>query len=171
MTLRKELKVPSIDEKLLSKTIELIEYISRKLELEKWSVEDDKVLFESEAVAKDIEEKKSQLKDLTKRKINILEFDNYECACSIEEVAIDFLMPEAPYVSEITEEQLAELIQEFSTFEQITVNHENYYLRLLEKSFGLNDISDYIFWPNVKGMSLDAEPIEIARKIIEDSKK
>lgn len=167
--LRKELQPPNIDETILPEVESIIEYFEEVLDSEEWNTKGDEVIFINESVAKEVEEKKLQLENLVKSQINILQFDNYSCACSTEEVAIDLLMPEAPYVSNITLEELAELINEFEVLEQITIDHENYYLRLLKKSFGM-DVSDYIFWPNTKGMALDAGPIEIAKKIIEDSK-
>lgn len=166
--LRKELQPPKIDETILQEVESIIEYFEEVLDSEEWHTEGDEVIFINESVAKEIEEKKLQLENLVKSPIDILQFDNYSCACSTEEVAIDLLMSEIPYVPNITVEELTELVNEFQVLNQITVEHENYYLKLLEKSFGM-DVSDYIFWPNTKGMALDAGPIEIAKKIIEDS--
>ena len=168
--LRKELQPPKIDETILPEVESIIDYFEEVLEAEEWNAKGDEVVFTNESVAKEVEKKKLQLENLVKSPIDILQFDNYSCACSTEEVAIDLLMPKAPYVPDITVEELAELINEFQVLEQITVDHEDYYLRLLEKSFGMDDVSDYIFWPNTKGMALDAGPIEIAKKIVEDSK-
>ena len=167
--LRKELQPPKIDETILPEVESIIEYFEEVLDSKEWNTKGDNVIFINESVAKEVEEKKLQLENLVKSPIDILQFNNYSCSCSTEEVAIDLLMPEAPYVPNITVEELTELVNEFQVLNQITADHENYYLRLLEKSFGMA-VSDYIFWPNTKGMALDAGPIEIAKKIVEDSK-
>lgn len=167
--LRKELQPPEINQAVLPEVENLIKYFEEVLESEEWDDEGDKIVFADDTVSREVNEKKSELEDLIKAKVDILQFEDYSCACDAEEMAMDLLMPEAPYVSDISVEELTELINEFQVLEQIAVEHENYYLRLLEKSFKM-DVSDYIFWPDTKGMSLDASPDEIAQKIIEDSK-
>lgn len=44
----------------------------------------------------------------------------------------------------------------------------DYYLKLLEIETGLDDISDYIYYPDLAGLDPQAESSEIAAKIIAD---
>lgn len=104
--LRKELQTPQIDETILPKVESIIEYFKEVVDSEEWSTKGDEVVFVNESVSKEVEEKKLQLENLVKSKIDILQFDNYSCACSTKEVAIDLLMPEIPYVPNITVEEL-----------------------------------------------------------------
>lgn len=46
----------------------------------------------------------------------------------------------------------------------------DYWLKVLEKETGLEDISDYIFWPDEVGLELNASEEEIIERIFKDRK-
>lgn len=170
MISRKELQPPNINEELLPAVEELIESIAVQLEEECFDInEEDEIIFDDAEAAEEINIKAMKLKELTKKDIKIMEFYHYWNHSSLEDVAKELLMPEPPCIKDITLEELTEVINEFFTLEHIEAFHEPYYIKLLEKSFGLDDISDYIFYPDLKGA--DDDPLKIAEKIMEDSKK
>lgn len=170
MISRKELQPPNINEELLPVVEELIESIAEQLEEGCFDInKEDEIIFDDAESAEEINTKAMKLKELTKKDIRVMEFYHYWNHSSLEDVAKELLMPEPPCLKDITLEELTEVIDEFFTMEHIEAFQEPYYIRLLEKSFGLNDISDYIFYPDIKGT--DDEPLKIAEKIIEDSQK
>lgn len=170
MISRKELRPPDINEELLPVVEELIESISVQLEEGCFDInEENKIIFDDAEAAEEINIKAIKLKELFKKDIKVMEFYHYWNHSSLEDVAKELLMPEPPYLKDITLEELIEVINEFFTLEHIEAFYEPYYIKLLEKSFGLNDISDYIFNPDLKGV--DDYPLKISEKIIEDSKK
>lgn len=170
MISRKELQPPDINEELLSIVEELIDSIDVQLEEDGFYInEEDEIAFYENKTAEEINAKLVQLKKFAKKDISAMEFYHYWNHSSLEDVAKELIMPEPPYLNDITKEELTEVINEFFTLENIEDFHESYYIELLEKSFGLNDISNYIFYPDLKG--IEDEPLKIAEKIIEDSKK
>lgn len=166
---RKELQPPSINEELLPVVEELIESIAVKLENECIDInEKDEISFEDDEIAKEVNEKCEKLKELTKKDVQLIEFYHYWNHISLEDIASEFLLPDPPSLNDITLEELSEIIEEFFTMEHIELFHETYYIKLIEKNFRLSGISDYIFYPDSKGV--DDNPSAIAEKIIEDSK-
>ena len=169
--LRKELQKPvMIDETALPEVKSLIDSIARTLEENILDIEEnDKVIFESEEIEKKVKEQEARLRKLTQKQVNYIDFIAYWSHSDLEDIAIQLLFPEPPCINNIKEDELTELIEEFVKLEQIDIIHEDYYIELLEKSFGLTDIINYIFYPDSKGIS--DEPREIAKKIIEDSRQ
>lgn len=49
-------------------------------------------------------------------------------------------------------------------------SENDYYIKLLKMETGLTDLTDYIYYPNKIGLKLDAEPNDIADKILLDRK-
>lgn len=169
MALRKDLEPPLINERVLPDVEELIEGIAESLEKERWYFNDNNdVIFEDEKVTDEINGKVLKLKELTKKNIEIIQFNAYWSYSSIEDIAIELLFPEPPYIRDLSVDDITELLEEFTNRDQIEIVHEKYYIDLLEKSLRLVNISDYIYFPELKGIS--SEPREIAKKMIADSK-
>ena len=168
--IRKELEPPSINSELKPVVEELIEAISEELENNSYDVDENgDFIFEDEE-AEQINVKLSKLKELTKKDIEIMDIYHYWNHVSLEDLVAEFLMPEPPCLKDITLEELTEIIERFFYSEDIELYHQPYYIELIEKNFGLSDISDYIFYPDSKGIDIDGDSYEIAEKIIEDSK-
>lgn len=169
--LRKQLQKPiMINETALPEVKSLIDSIATILEENILDIEEnDKVIFESEEIEKKVKEQEARLKEITHKQVNFIDFIAYWSHSDLEDIATQLLFPEPPCIKDISEDELTELLEEFVKLEQIDIIHEEYYIELLKKSFGLSDIVDYIFYPDSKGIS--DEPREIAKKIIEDSKK
>jgi hypothetical protein len=110
------------------------------------------------------------IRRLTKKDIDIAIFEEYYEHSSAEEMAAAALIPEPPAVTDMSLEELVQVVKLFSQEDIIEGNYTDYYLKLLEKSFHLSEVSDYIFWPDQHGLNLDATEEEIAAKIYIDSK-
>ena len=67
------------------------------------------------------------------------------------------------------EKRLTEIIEKICRCEY-SESETDYQLKILEQETGLCNISDYIFWPNLAGMRLDADISEITAKILADKK-
>lgn len=88
------------------------------------------------------------IRRLTKKDIDIAIFEKYYEHSSAEEMAAAALIPEPPAVPDMSLEELVQVVKLFSQEDIIEGNYTDYYLKLLEKSLHLSDVSDYIFWPD-----------------------
>ncbi|MDY4414130.1 MAG: hypothetical protein SPE43_07200 [Ruminococcus sp.] len=66
----------------------------------------------------------------------------------------------------INDDKIRELVKKICNAE-FSESENDYWLNVLEKETGL-DISDYIYYPDMYGLDMDAESDEIAEKILSD---
>ncbi|MBQ6696481.1 MAG: hypothetical protein IJN16_07235 [Lachnospiraceae bacterium] len=85
---------------------------------------------------------------------------------TLEELAKRFLMP-VPQVQGLSDEELAVIVEKIANVEY-SESEMDYQLEVLEKETGLINVSDYIFYPNLIGLKLDADIPEIISKILAD---
>ncbi len=85
---------------------------------------------------------------------------------TLEELAKRFLMP-VPQVQGLSDEELAVIVEKIANVEY-SESEMDYQLEVLEKETGLINVSDYIFYPNLIGLKLDADISEIISKILAD---
>ena len=85
---------------------------------------------------------------------------------TLEELAKRFLMP-VPQAQGLSDEELAVIVEKIANVEYSEAEMD-YQLEVLEKETGLINVSDYIFYPNLIGLKLDADIPEIISKILAD---
>lgn len=88
---------------------------------------------------------------------------------SLEELARTFLMPSPEYQG-LSDEKLTEIITKICEAEY-SESEMDYQLEVLEKETGLSDVSDYIFYPDEVGLSMESDTSEIVAKILSDRKR
>ena len=72
-----------------------------------------------------------------------------------------------PVKSDLTNEELKEIVLHIMDFEEAEMD---WWLEYLEINTGLDNLSDYIFYPDLIGLDLEATLEQIAAKIIADRK-
>lgn len=82
----------------------------------------------------------------------------------METVARKALMP-LPEKTELTDEQIKDIVINIMSLEEM-----DWHLEYLKINTGLDNLSDYIFYPDLVGLDRNAELNQIADKIIEDRK-
>jgi len=161
------MKYPPIDESKLQEVMKIIDAAA--------SLMAEKDCEEEEAARNELETLQKQLIEVTKnKKINIRDYQRYWSATSLETVGRSALYP-SPQKNGMTDEQLTELIRricelDFDVPENALEATNDYFLEVLEVETGLDNISDYIYWPEEVGLNPDAELDEIIAKILADRK-
>ena len=84
----------------------------------------------------------------------------------MEELAKSFLLP-TPQAQGLSDEELAIIVEKIANVEY-SESEMDYQLDVLEKETGLINVSDYIFYPNLIGLELNADVQEIIAKILAD---
>ena len=74
-----------------------------------------------------------------------------------------------PIKNGLNDEQLAEIITKICEC-QYSESETDYHINALEKETGLDNVSDYIFYPDTVGLSRNATTSEIIEKILADRK-
>jgi hypothetical protein len=162
--LRKELQPPKIDEKLVEELMQLIEEISNLSE--EYYEKNEKTI---------LKDKIDQLNSRVHKKYELMDFQNYQGATSLEDFAIEMSLPNPPIVKDVTVEEVGKIIEmiiELKSPEGIEEveevdNYTCYYIELLEKSMPHNNISDLIFWYDVEEYGHEPSAREIAEKVFE----
>lgn len=85
---------------------------------------------------------------------------------SLEELAKRFLLP-TPQAQGLSDEELAIIVEKIANVEY-SESEMDYQLDVLAKETGLINVSDYIFYPNLIGLELNADVQEIIDKILAD---
>lgn len=75
----------------------------------------------------------------------------------------------SPQKKNMTNEQITELVKKIWEAE-FPMAEMDYWLEVLELETGLSNAVDYIYWPDLVGLSLDVSFEDIAKKILEDKK-
>jgi len=115
----------------------------------------------------DIARYELELKKITgKSDLSAKDCKEYWGWTSVEELAKRFLMP-VPQAQGLNDEELALIIEKIANAEY-SESETDYQLMLLEKETGLSNVSDYIFYPNLVGLEMEADISEIITKILTD---
>lgn len=128
----------------------------------------DKRDYDSDADSKSrLEEYQKRLIAITgNNKLEIEAFREYWGWTSLETVARKALMP-PPEKTELTDEQIKEIVTNIMSLEE---EEMDWYLEYLEINTGLDNLTDYIFYPDLVGLDRNADLNQIADKIITDRK-
>lgn len=119
------------------------------------------------AVRSKLEEYQKRLIAVTGNdKLEIEAFREYWGWTSLETVARKALMP-PPDKTEVTDEQIKEIVTNITSLEE---EETDWYLEFLKINTGLDNLSDYIFYPDLVGLDRNADLNQIADKIIADRK-
>lgn len=151
------MKLPEIDRSKMDEVMELIDKAAELLESSRGerTPELDKI--------------ESRLRELTGRPdLDAEEFAEYWGWTSLENFAETVLMP-IPKKSGLSDEELAEIIAKVCRAE-LKESEIDYFIKLLEVETGLEDVSDYIYYPDSVGLDMDADVPEITAKILKDRK-
>lgn len=153
------MKMPYINESKLVETMEIIDKIANIFENDS-NVENNQELVTLEECLKKITGKSD---------IQSQEFAEYWSWTELEELARSVLMPN-PVFQGLTDKELSDIIIKISECEY-SESETDYYIKVLECETGLDNISDYIFYPDEMGLDIDAEVSEIIAKILSDRKE
>ncbi len=144
-----------IDEEKLQQAMELISDIAD--------------LYESGGTENEITVLKQGLEKLTgKTDIDTKAFAEYWAYTSLDTIARSLLMPK-PQKQNLSDEEIRAIILNICEC-NYSESENDYYIKLLKMETGLTDLTDYIYYPNKIGLKLDAEPNDIADKILLDRK-
>lgn len=149
------MKTPEIDRTKLDEVKELIDKAAELLESSRGER------------TPELDRIESRLRELTGRPdLDAGEFAEYWGWTSLESFAEMVLMP-IPKKSGLSDEELTEIIAKICKAEY-TEAEIDYYLKLLESETGLDNVSDYIYYPDEVGLDMQADIPEIIAKILED---
>ena len=149
---------PVIDETKLPEVKKII-YDADSIMSELYSSEND-------GLRKELEELQSRLRALTgNQNIQIKDYWHYDEAISLDTAARGALM-HPPAREEVTDEQIRDIVVHILEHDEAEMDWWLY----LEVNTGLENLSDYIFYPDLAGLDGDPSLEEIAEKIIEDRK-
>ena len=151
------MKKTAVDESKLAPAMQIIEQAAA-LMAEKDCEADKEAKKQLNALQK-------QLRELCgSQKLKIRDLRRYWSYTDLETIARRVLMA-PPAKAELTDAQLRELVTSIMTFRGAELDWWLDYLRL---NTGLENLTDYIFYPDFFGLSRQASLDEIAEKIIAD---
>ena len=115
----------------------------------------------------DIARLELEIREITgKSDLSANECKEYWGWTSLEELAKRFLLP-TPQAQGLSDEELAIIVEKIANVEY-SESEMDYQLDVLAKETGLINVSDYIFYPNLIGLELNADVQEIIDKILAD---
>lgn len=153
------MKEISIDETKLPAVMEIIKKAA-EIMAEKDNAND-------EAAKQELENLQQKLRKITGNKqIQIKDFQRYWSAMDLETVAREALMV-PPSKDDLTNAQIKEIVLNIFSFNE---DEMDWWLKYLKINTGLDNLTDYIFYPNRVGLDLQAALEQIADKIIADRK-
>lgn len=121
----------------------------------------------NEAAKKELEELQHELREITgNHQIIISDFHRYDEATDLKTVAKGALMS-PPEKEDVTDEQIKEIVLNILKHDEAEMN---WWLQFLKVNTGLENLTDYIFYPDFIGLAGNASLEQIADKIIEDRK-
>ncbi|SHJ11647.1 hypothetical protein SAMN02745163_01339 [Clostridium cavendishii DSM 21758] len=143
--MRKELEFPGFDESKIAYVSQLIDFIAENGEAD----------YQNELL---------ELNHITGKNYKGIEFAEYWGWTSLDIISRKALTPNPPFIKDLSKNEIIEII---SIIKNHLKNCEDvefeYYTELLHRSLPLSDILQYVM--------INAEPEEIADKILEDSKE
>jgi len=114
---------------------------------------------------KELEALQDRLRELTgNAQIKIRDYWRYDEAVSLETAARGALMS-PPEKEELTDKQIKEIVVKILKYEEAEMD---WWLNYLRVNTGLDNLTDYIFYPDLVGIDREASLEQIADKIIED---
>lgn len=153
------MKGPIIDEAKLPEVKEII--------CDADSLMTEKDCENDSASKKELQELETRLREITgNSQIEIRDFWNYHEVTSLETVARGALMS-PPEKENVTDEQIKEIVVNILEHNE---EEMDWWIDFLEINTGLENLTDYIFYPNLVGMDRDSSLEQIADKIIKDRK-
>lgn len=161
------MKYPEIDESKRAEVMKIIDAAA--------SLMAEKDCETDISAKKELETLQKQLTETTGNKnVRVDDYQRYWSYTSLETVARNALH-QPPQKSGMTDEQLSELIRricelDFDVPENALEATNDYFLEVLKVETGLNNITDYIYWPEEAGLAPDASFDEITAKILADKK-
>ena len=115
----------------------------------------------------DIARLELEIREITgKSDLSANECKEYWGWTSLEELAKRFLLP-TPQAQGLSDEDLDIIVDKIANVEY-SESEMDYQLDVLAKETGLINVSDYIFYPNLIGLELNADVQEIIDKILAD---
>lgn len=155
----KHLQKPIIDETKLSEAMKMIEDAAA-LMAEK-DCDGDKEAKEN------LEKLQQDLRNITgNKKLEIKNYQRYWAAADLKTTAKKALMP-IPIKEDLTELQIKEIVTNILKHDEAEMD---WWLNYLKVNTGLDNLTDYIFYPDVVGLNEQATLEQIADKIIADKK-
>ena len=149
-------KVP-IDEVKIPMAMEIIEKVA-SLMAERDCVQDQKAREE-------LAELQDRLRELARnQRLQIIDFQRYWSYTSLETMARKTLMA-TPSKDNVSNEQIKEIVLGILKHEEAEMD---WWLEYLKVNTGLVNLTDYIFYPNLVGLDMQATLEQIADKIITD---
>lgn len=153
------MKEISIDETKLPAVMEMIKKAAE--------IMSEKDCANDEAAKQDLESLQQKLRKITGNKqIRIKDFQRYWSAIDLETVAREALMV-PPSKDDLTNAQIREIVLNIFSFNE---DEMDWWLKYLKINTGLDNLTDYIFYPNRIGLDPQAALEQIANKIIADRK-
>lgn len=153
------MKEISIDETKLPAVMEMIKKAAE--------IMSEKDCANDEAAKQDLESLQQKLRKITGNKqIRIKDFQRYWSAMDLETVAREALMV-PPSKDDLTNAQIKEIVLNIFSFNE---DEMDWWLKYLKINTGLDNLTDYIFYPNRVGLDPQATLEQISDKIIADRK-
>ncbi len=149
-------KVP-IDEAKILMAMEIIEKAA--------SLMAERDCRQDQEARKELAELQDRLRELTgNQRLQITDFQRYWSYTSLETMARKALMA-PPSKDNVSNEQIKEIVLGILKHEEAEMD---WWLEYLKINTGLVNLTDYIFYPNLVGLDMQATLEQIADKIIAD---
>lgn len=158
------MNLPEIDETKLPEVMELIDKAANLIE--------QKDCKADKSAKHELEDLQKRLRDITgNKKTKISNYQAYWAYTDLETAARTALLHK-PQKSNLTDEKLETMIRTIMKvdFKQDIEATINYFFEVLKVETGLDNITDYIYYPQFVGLEAEASEEEIIKKIIADKK-
>lgn len=150
---------PGIDETKLSRTMKIIEKAAELMS--------EKDCGDDKEAKKSLEKLQRDLRNITgNKKLEIRNYQRYWAAANLKTMAEEALMP-VPMKEDLTEFQIKEIVINILKHSEAEMN---WWLNYLKVNTGLENLTDYIFYPDIVGIDPHSSLEQIADKIIADRK-
>lgn len=156
------MKAPDIDESQMAEVMELIDRAA--------SVMEENMGSEDPAVKRELKELQRRLREITgNKKLKVSEFQQYWSYASLETMAKKALR-HPPQKCNVTDEEIKNIVVTVFSASYIKSNPNieadmDYWLEFLRINTGLDNLSDYIFYPDLIGMERSSSLEQIADRI------
>ena len=148
-----------IDETKLGQAMEIIEKAASLMAERDWG--------QDQGASEELAGLQQDLRELSgNERLRITDFQRYWSYTSLETIARKALMA-PPSKSNVTNEEIKEIVLGILKHSEAEMD---WWLEYLKINTGLANLSDYIFYPNLVGLDLQATLEQIADKIIADRK-
>lgn len=153
------MQTPKFDETKMPTVMKIIDRLAIIFDEEDFENDDD--------IKNEISELESQLLELIGKNIQQCQpFQNYWAYTDLETVAKKILL-EKPKKENLSDEQLYEIFENILEVRQDEAETD-YLLEVLKVETGIDDIENYIYYPDEVGLEMDASEDVIFKKILSD---